>query len=77
MFIETDDFDEVIKHLENVFGIQELLVGYTSNNLDNQLPITLTNGLGFNNNNYDYSDKISSLTLNNQEIFSVGQSLNI
>ena len=34
MFIETDNFDEVIKHLENVFGIQELLVGYTSNNLE-------------------------------------------
>ena len=34
MFIETDDFDEVIKHLKNVFGIQELLVGYTSDNLE-------------------------------------------
>ena len=54
-----------------------IVVHYTSDNLDNQFPIALTSGLGFNNNNYDYSDKISSVTLNNQEIFSIRQSLDI
>ena len=68
------DLNEDIK---KYYASNYIVVYYTSNNLDNQLPITLTNGLGFNNNNYDYSDKISSLTLNNQEIFSVGQSLDI
>ncbi len=34
MFVETDNFDEVISHLQNVFGIQELVVGYTSSNMD-------------------------------------------
>ncbi len=36
MFIETDNFNEVIKHLQNVFGIQEIIEGYTSSNMDIQ-----------------------------------------
>ena len=34
MFIETDDFDEVMHHLQHVFGIQELVIGYSSSNMD-------------------------------------------
>ena len=31
MFVETKDTDEVISHLKNVFGIQGMFIGYTSN----------------------------------------------
>ena len=31
MFVETKDIDEVISHLKNVFGIQGMFIGYTSN----------------------------------------------
>ena len=34
MFIETDDFDEVMHQLQHVFGIQELVIGYSSSNMD-------------------------------------------
>lgn len=34
MFVETDDIDEVINHLKNVFGIQGMFIGYTSNKTD-------------------------------------------
>ena len=31
MFVETKDTDEVVNHLKNVFGIQGMFIGYTSN----------------------------------------------
>ena len=31
MFVETDEIDEVVSHLKNVFGIQGMFIGYTSN----------------------------------------------
>ena len=31
MFVETDDINEVVNHLKNVFGIQGMFIGYTSN----------------------------------------------
>ncbi len=34
MFIETDNIDEVVNRLKNIFGIYEIIVGYQSNNLD-------------------------------------------
>lgn len=34
MFIETDEFDKVIMLIKNVFGIQEIVIGYKSSNMD-------------------------------------------
>lgn len=34
MFIKTNYIDEVINLLKNVFGIQEIMIGYKSSNLD-------------------------------------------
>ena len=34
MFVETSEIDEVVSHLKNVFGIQGMFIGYTSNKIE-------------------------------------------
>lgn len=34
MFIETEDIDQVVEYLKNIFGIQEIMIGFKSENRD-------------------------------------------